>query len=272
MPEPNTPEIQTENREPNTPEVRDVAILANDKYGNVPNLLSREVPGNSIIDDQKKIISNLEQINTLSKDPLTGLDNRDLWQKHAIELLQQYNRFDFPNLYFILTFLDIDNFKQVNDKYGHPAGDAVLQSIAQSMKQKFREADALGRYGGDEFIQAGLSVDNVNPHLIANQFEQIRQQISNQDITLPSGEIIKVTQSWGLVIINQDGINQLMADFNINHPNKKDYYPTLMEKIIKIADDQVYNAKDSKRNCLQTSIITKDSLLTPATPVSPHRT
>lgn len=81
-------------------------------------------------------------------DALTGLGNRRLLDKHCTELEEAVSE-DFP---LSVALLDIDSFKQINDTYGHVAGDTILVAIAQNMKDSFRKGDLLIRWGGEEFL------------------------------------------------------------------------------------------------------------------------
>lgn len=82
-------------------------------------------------------------------DPLTGLPNRSLFydRMDTLLLLAKRNKEQFA-----VVFLDLDGFKEVNDNYGHEAGDLTLQAVAKRMKQLLRESDTLARLGGDEFL------------------------------------------------------------------------------------------------------------------------
>jgi diguanylate cyclase (GGDEF)-like protein len=81
-------------------------------------------------------------------DPLTGVANRALFRKRAAETLARAGRERRP---VALCVLDLDHFKQVNDRFGHDVGDALLQLAAERMKSCIREYDLVGRLGGDEF-------------------------------------------------------------------------------------------------------------------------
>ncbi len=80
------------------------------------------------------------------RDPLTGLPNRRVFQRRLMDLLSR-NQTNFT-----VFFLDLDDFKQVNDKLGHTAGDRALQHVAERLVRALRPADTVARYGGDEFI------------------------------------------------------------------------------------------------------------------------
>ena len=83
------------------------------------------------------------------KDRLTGLYNRQYLDEYSKQVLGRVQRHE--NV-LILIFIDLDNFKYVNDTYGHTTGDEVLQKVAEIFKNTFRNYDIIVRYGGDEFI------------------------------------------------------------------------------------------------------------------------
>lgn len=91
-------------------------------------------------------------------DPLTGLPNRNLFHDRLNSLIDSANRDDF---YFIVGSIDLRKFKEVNDRYGHQAGDAVLVELAKRMRNIIRSSDTIARMGGDEFglIAQGLGTD-----------------------------------------------------------------------------------------------------------------
>lgn len=82
-------------------------------------------------------------------DTLTNLPNRHLFQDRLTQALANARRSEIP---FTLIFLDLDKFKQINDKYGHPAGDHVLQEVGRRLSAAVREVDTVARLGGDEFV------------------------------------------------------------------------------------------------------------------------
>ena len=82
-------------------------------------------------------------------DKLTGLYNRKAFDHKISEALANMSRYKIP---YSLLFCDIDNFKSINDKYGHNVGDAALTKIAALLKDKLRKNDFISRYGGEEFV------------------------------------------------------------------------------------------------------------------------
>ena len=82
------------------------------------------------------------------RDSLTGILNREGFENLATELLEKYN----PKLNIALFMIDLDDFKQINDRLGHQTGDIVLQQVAKTLQATFRPYDVVGRIGGDEFM------------------------------------------------------------------------------------------------------------------------
>ena len=102
------------------------------------------------------------------KDSLTGLGNRVLFEENLQMAARQAKRSD-ENLGVL--YIDIDDFKEINDTYGHAAGDAVLKEISERIVDQTRESDVVARIGGDEFAAVLVRVDKPDRvHLIAQKF------------------------------------------------------------------------------------------------------
>ena len=131
-------------------------------------------------------------------DALTGIPNRRSILDHLEKTLRLANRHDFP---VTVLMLDIDNFKNVNDTWGHLAGDEVLAKVADAMRKSIRETDALGRYGGEEFLVCFPHTDLGKARLAAAV------------AALPwSQENMRVTISGGLaILIPREKIYSLLA-------------------------------------------------------------
>jgi len=133
-----------------------------------------------------------EQLEQLSQtDGLTQLYNRRHWQ-NCME--KEFDRFYRYNDAASLVMIDIDNFKLINDKYGHPTGDRVIQHIAYLLKQSLRETDCAGRYGGEEFAVVLSKTTAVE----ALHFtERLRQRIEASEVTFEN-RLVKFTISLGI--------------------------------------------------------------------------
>lgn len=158
----------------------------------------------------------------VSIDPLTGLENRRSLVEFGdiqIKLAQRYRSL------FSIMMIDLDDFKKINDIYGHPLGDEVLKNIAKILKDSLRNVDHLGRFGGDEFVIILPNTNLENTVIIA---ERVREKIANFVHNIEE-HIIQTTVSIGIASYNSldDDVNQ----------------------IIKRADQALYNAKSRGRNC-----------------------
>jgi diguanylate cyclase (GGDEF)-like protein len=101
-------------------------------------------------------------------DPLTGVANRRAWEAEAARHLARAARTGEPLSFAIL---DLDDFKEVNDREGHGAGDALLQDLTAGWSARLRQADLLGRYGGDEFVLCLPATDLDGAHEILQQLD-----------------------------------------------------------------------------------------------------
>jgi diguanylate cyclase (GGDEF)-like protein len=125
------------------------------------------------------------------KDPLTGLANRRHFRTVLDRTIDMVARSGEPAL---LLMLDIDHFKKVNDTYGHPAGDKVLQSVAKALAKCVRPMDTVARYGGEEFA---VILPNCHTSFGSTVAERIRQTMESMSITVAPGVVIQVTVSVG---------------------------------------------------------------------------
>ena len=125
-----------------------------------------------------------------------------------------------------LLMIDIDHFKQVNDTYGHPTGDQVLRSVAQTINTLLRKEDIMARYGGEEF---SILARSIQPTQAAILGERIRSTIEHLDIPTSTGFHLRVTASIGVVTI-----------FHETFPSP--------EQFIQEGDNRLYRAKNQGRN------------------------
>jgi diguanylate cyclase (GGDEF)-like protein len=133
-------------------------------------------------------------------DPLTNIYNRRSFEDTFNRLVTTNSKVE--NNYW-LALLDIDNFKKINDSYGHNIGDIVLVSLAELIKQKLDQNELLGRWGGEEYI---LLLQQDNKKLAQIVLESIRYDIERLVIESDVGEV-KVTVSIGVVKYQQESLN-----------------------------------------------------------------
>ena len=134
------------------------------------------------------------QLETLSlTDSLTGLQNRRALEARLEQAIPHARR---RGKQIALGVLDLDDFKQINDHYGHPVGDAVLKTFAQRMQQTLRETDALARFGGDEFVV--LMEDLGSPRNLEPLLERLGAAIATPFAT--DGVTLTLHASMGVAI------------------------------------------------------------------------
>ncbi len=153
-------------------------------------------------------------------DGMTGVFNHAYVIGEVDSEIERAKRYDAT---FSLILLDVDNFKEINDSYGHLAGDFVLKSMAQLIEKNLRTIDMVGRYGGEEFIVILPQTDLKNAHIAG---ERLRQAVEATTF-LHDDKMIQLTISLG-VATYQDGKNT--------------------QSLIKIADDNLYRAKKEGKN------------------------
>ena len=127
---------------------------------NIVNIaLKDEVKEREIIEQELEEVKIEKDIATEASlhDPLTGLPNRALFYDRLEHGLEQAKR---HNWNLAVMFIDLDNFKQINDQYGHDVGDKVLLTVAQKLKENTRSDDSICRLGGDEFLYLLMDVKN----------------------------------------------------------------------------------------------------------------
>ncbi len=132
------------------------------------------------------------------KDLLTSCYNKITAEKLIVNILQKYK--NSKHAFFIF---DIDNFKNINDTYGHQIGDKVLEELAKNLQAHFRDVDIIGRVGGDEFIIFLKDIDNIN--IIKSKAEMIALAFNKTYIGHEKNQ--KVSGSIGIALYPSDGKN-----------------------------------------------------------------
>lgn len=152
-------------------------------------------------------------------DGLTRVYNRRYAMTRLEEEIERARRYNHPLSLFIM---DIDNFKKINDQYGHQVGDRVLIKLAKTCQQLVRSSDVVTRFGGEEFMLILPEADQKSAMIVA---EKIRTEIQRLDYNVQG---LHVTISGGVCEVGQNSLNE----------------------VIKIADENLYKAKHSGKNCV----------------------
>ena len=155
-------------------------------------------------------------------DGLTGLFVRRYFDARLDEEIERSKRFGSD---FSVVMMDIDDFKQLNDTWGHPAGDRLLRGIAETVRRQMRAVDTAARYGGEEFAMILPRTSMIDAY---NQAERIRQQIADYRLVVDE-QVLSVTASFGIA-----SYPECRADG--------------AEALIRLADRALYRAKRTGKN------------------------
>jgi len=156
-------------------------------------------------------------------DGLTGLYNHRYFQEILEDEIARAKRY---NLYISLIFIDIDNFKKFNDKYGHQEGDKVLKIVSQSILKSIRQVDCAARYGGEEFAVIMPENDIDSAYIVA---ERIRENVIADTKEFFSSKTKFVTVTLGVASYPIDALDR--------------------EELIKRSDEALYHCKNNGKNC-----------------------
>lgn len=147
-------------------------------------------------------------------DPLTKVSNVERFH-HEIRML------DAASIPYAVLITDLDNLKGLNDKFGHQAGSAAIQTTANILRRVVRTTDLVARFGGDEFVVILREADRVGAQIVMNR---VRKMLSEEQLPGAPGEVLKV--SMGVAISGEDG--------------------TSPEELIRNADEAMYAEKRSR--------------------------
>lgn len=179
-------------------------------------VLRLKIKTNKILQEAKKKEEELARM-----DPLTSLANRRCAYEKIMTEINRYERTGIP---FSVVLMDIDQFKQINDKFGHKGGDMVLEKLANILKSFIRSLDTAIRWGGEEFMVLLPDTELEGALKVA---EKLRDIISGNEIDY-KGKIIKITATFGVA--------QFAGD---------------LENCLKKADEALYEGKSMGKNRVQ---------------------
>jgi len=131
-------------------------------------------------------------------DPLTGMSTRYAMLPRLHQERERVRRTGYP---CSIAMVDLDLFKDVNDTYGHQAGDAVLEAVSEYFLRNLRKYDHIYRYGGEEFI---LVLPNTGPEAALPVVERLRKGLSRLAIPIPDGPTLHLTASFGIAPLATD--------------------------------------------------------------------
>ena len=191
-------------------------------------MLARMEVGRRIIDLNRELAAKSLKLEEAARtDPLTGLPNRRAIEEWALRQLQGAARHGFA-LWVVVG--DIDNFKVINDTFGHDAGDIVLQTFAAVLRKNTRSSDICGRLGGDEFLLVITHAEAAGVEATVNRF---REQFAALSFPL-QGQSVSVTASFGLTGVSGNGLQDFTG-------------------LVRKADEMLYEAKRAGKNLVRVS-------------------
>jgi diguanylate cyclase (GGDEF)-like protein len=204
----------------------------------LPSVIREAKSKHELIETNRFLIQELRRANErLQKmtftDEMTGIFNYRFVKKQLEIEVQRAHRYEKP---LSLCIIDIDRFKEINDRHGHPVGDAVLKEIAKILTQSTRSVDFVGRYAGDEFV---IIFPDTQLQDAVRLCERIRKTISEQSLDA-HGKSVQVTLSMGL------------ADFDLKKRSTAD-------ALLEAADLRLYQAKRAGRNRVYSTMKVIDS-------------
>lgn len=160
-----------------------------------------------------------------ARDPLTDLFNQRVFNDMMAYEIKRAARHDYP---FALMVIDCDNFKPINDNFGHAFGDKFLQTVANILEEEKRDEDIVARYGGDEFTIILPECDENGALTVANR---ISKRIEAEKLIAPDGSRVGITISVGICV------------YPIHTLSQKDMFI--------IADSMMYQAKEEGKNSIK---------------------
>ncbi len=163
-----------------------------------------------------------EEVKLATVDPLTNIYNRRFLNDYAVKEISRCRR---TKRSFTTVILDVDDFKSINDRYGHLSGDMVLKNLAGFLVGNLRGSDVIGRYGGEEFLILMPETSKEQAFLVV---DRLRKTIAATDMGMLEGERITITVSSGGATFPEDG--------------------TSPEDLLVSADERLYRAKREGKN------------------------
>jgi diguanylate cyclase len=203
--------------------LRDVRVLtdAAKKIGNGELVPTVQIRRNDEIGLLAQTFNEMEH--NLRTDNLTGVFNRDFLNARIRYLQQQAAQAQAASPNFALLFIDVDDFKTINDQYGHQAGDQILTTVAARLKSATRASDIVARFGGDEFV---VLLKDVNSEALAGAAEHNIRAVAEAPMTLDQ-EIIDIRISIGWALFPQEALDT--------------------DSLFNIADSRMFEAKKRRK-------------------------
>jgi diguanylate cyclase (GGDEF)-like protein len=193
-------------------------------------MLARIGVGRRIVELHRQLEDRSAKLEEAARtDDLTGLPNRRAIEAWAEKQLRGAARHGFP-VWVVLG--DLDSFKEINDSYGHEAGDTVLRTFADTLRRLTRISDMCGRLGGDEFLIVVSHVSAVNIELAINRFRELLGALTFSF----AGQRVRISATFGVA--------------GCESGNVRDF-----DALVRKADQMLYEAKRAGRNCVRVAAL-----------------
>lgn len=188
-----------------------------DQFGRLVLLGASGVLATAIVDRSRQ----LRHLSAL--DRLTGLLNRGYFESRYQAEVARARRHGHP---LAVALLDLDRYKNFNDRYGHSSGDVALRVLADTLAKGLRSSDVVARYGGDEFV---VLLPETTPQAAFEKLEQLRLSVARAEFSIPRHDLTaQLTVSAGIACLPDDGTDPV--------------------ELLEVADRRLFEAKDGGRN------------------------
>ena len=188
-----------------------------DQFGRLVLLGASGVLATAIVDRSRQ----LRHLSAL--DRLTGLLNRGYFESRYQAEVARARRHGHP---LAVALLDLDRYKNFNDRYGHSSGDVALRVLAETLVKGLRSSDIVARYGGDEFV---VLLPETSPQAAFEKLEQLRLSVARAEFSIPRHDLTaQITLSAGIACLPDDGTDPV--------------------ELLEVADRRLFEAKDGGRN------------------------
>ncbi len=203
-----------------------------------------------------RIINRLERIQLLRNmaeiDPLTGVANRRKSTQELNRFFQLAKRHKQP---ICFALLDLDYFKQINDKYGHATGDAILHRLGRLLSLSFRSEDIVARWGGEEFVVVmyGMTKEDGMKRLSELQRKLQEQEFTATILSSDDEQIDLEAEDWSNQVNHRKRIAPILETFCITFSAGIAEYPehgSDLQSLYRCADRSLHQAKAAGRNCI----------------------